>query len=77
MQKHNYRAEHWHVSEGNAVVHLVRPNSARRTEYLTLHDTLDINPGDWHQLTNLSDKQLKVIEIQFGKDCIEEDIERK
>jgi mannose-6-phosphate isomerase-like protein (cupin superfamily) len=32
--------------------------------------------NQWHQLANESDKPCKVIEIQYGKDCLEDDIER-
>ena len=33
--------------------------------------------GMWHQLVNESDKVLEIIELQFGTECNEEDIERK
>jgi mannose-6-phosphate isomerase-like protein (cupin superfamily) len=36
-----------------------------------------INRNEWHQLVNNTSTPLKVIEIQFGEQCIEEDIERK
>ena len=36
-----------------------------------------INRNEWHQLVNKTDNPLKVIEIQFGEQCVEEDIERK
>jgi len=32
--------------------------------------------NEWHQLVNEENTPLKVIEIQFGDDCIEDDIER-
>lgn len=33
--------------------------------------------GLWHQLSNESDKVLEIIELQFGEECNEEDIERE
>lgn len=33
--------------------------------------------GTWHQLINDSDFPLEIIELQFGLECIEEDIERR
>jgi mannose-6-phosphate isomerase-like protein (cupin superfamily) len=36
-----------------------------------------ISRNEWHQLVNEKDTPLKVIEIQFGEKCVEEDIERK
>ena len=35
-----------------------------------------IYENQWHQIANESDKPCKVIEIQYGKDCSEDDIER-
>lgn len=31
----------------------------------------------WHQLINDSDVHLEIIELQFGQECIEEDIVRR
>ena len=36
-----------------------------------------IGRTEWHQLVNNGNTPLKVIEIQFGEKCVEEDIERK
>ena len=38
---------------------------------------LDILKNEWHQLVNETKEPLKVIEIQYGENCIEEDIERQ
>jgi mannose-6-phosphate isomerase-like protein (cupin superfamily) len=38
---------------------------------------MKIPVGGWHQLTNPFDEPCKIIEIQYGIKCIEEDIERK
>ena len=32
--------------------------------------------GHWHQITNPSKVKTHIIEIQYGEDCIESDIER-
>ena len=44
---------------------------------MTVHEACWINRNEWHQLCNETDQPLKLIEIQFGEDCVEEDIERK
>jgi mannose-6-phosphate isomerase-like protein (cupin superfamily) len=31
----------------------------------------------WHQLVNAHDTPLKLVEIQYGTNCVEEDIERR
>jgi mannose-6-phosphate isomerase-like protein (cupin superfamily) len=42
-----------------------------------VHDRIDIPIGEWHRLENPVTSPCKVIEIQFGSGCLEEDIERK
>jgi mannose-6-phosphate isomerase-like protein (cupin superfamily) len=32
--------------------------------------------GEWHQITNPFDETCHLIEIQYGEECIEDDIER-
>jgi len=79
MQRHEQRAEFWFVAEGQATVYTVDPNS---TEYEIMekprqHEHCWIELGAWHQLCNDTDQPLKLIEIQYGADCVEQDIERK
>jgi cytidyltransferase-like protein len=79
MQRHDKRAEFWFVAEGEATVYTVDPHS---TEYDLLasparHQATWIKLNEWHQLCNETDQPLKLIEIQYGENCIEEDIERK
>jgi len=78
MQRHQDRAEHWFVAEGTATVYTLDRGSD-----VDLHGTYDkfrslhIGKQEWHQLCNETDKPLKIIEIQYGDNCIEDDIERK
>jgi cytidyltransferase-like protein len=72
MQRHSHRAELWFVAEGEATL-----NWEFGGEKIRLHRQQTINVGEWHQLHNPTDKPLRVIEIQYGDDCIEEDILRK
>lgn len=79
MQRHEKRAEFWFVAEGQATVYTVDPNS---TDYdikasPSKHQHCWIALNEWHQLCNETDKPLKLIEIQYGENCVEEDIERK
>ena len=78
MQRHQDRAEHWFVAEGTATVYTV--NRSSDTDLLgefKQHQHIHINREEWHQLCNETDLPLKVVEIQYGKNCVEEDIERK
>lgn len=72
MQRHKYRTEIWFVAEGEAGL-----NWDFGGEKIKLYKQEIIQAGEWHQLHNPTDKPLKVIEIQYGESCVEEDIERK
>jgi len=77
MQRHQDRAEHWFVSEGTATVYTVDQSTdmdllGEFTRFQYIH----INKHQWHKLCNETDQPLKVVEIQYGDRCIEEDIER-
>jgi len=77
MQKHQERSEHWFVSEGTATVYTL--NVSSDAEILGIykeHQSLHIPNNRWHMLANETDKPLKIVEIQYGTNCVEEDIER-
>jgi cytidyltransferase-like protein len=78
MQKHKSRSEYWIVSEGQAVVNRATPlDFELPPAVLDKHDQLHVVKQEWHQLTNPYDYPLKIVEVQYGDQCIEEDIERK
>ncbi len=78
MQRHQYRAEYWIVSDGTAVVNSTMAGGyALPPKHLTRHEEYKIAVGEWHQLTNPFNDPVKIVEIQYGEHCIEEDIERK
>jgi mannose-6-phosphate isomerase-like protein (cupin superfamily) len=78
MQKHSQRSEYWLVHEGRAtVVHQRNVGSDTVISHLYQHDELHIPVGAWHQLANDFTQPLRIIEIQYGENCIEEDIERR
>ena len=78
MQRHNHRSEYWIVSEGRANVNsMMSGGYALPTSELALHEEFKVPANEWHQLTNPYDSPVKIVEIQYGKICTEEDIERK
>lgn len=78
MQKHKQRAEFWFVSEGEASVYtLNRKTDSELVGKFTQFDHTWIANNEWHQLVNETLEPLRIIEIQYGSDCSEEDIERK
>ncbi len=77
-QKHEKRAEHWFIAEGTAEVYtLNRSTDAELLGIFHKHQSLHIKKSEWHQICNPSNVPLKIVEIQYGSDCVEEDIERK
>jgi cytidyltransferase-like protein len=78
MQRHQDRAEHWHVSAGTATVYSINRKSDQESlGQFGLHTHIHINSNEWHQLCNETDHPLKIVEIQYGDNCVEDDIERK
>jgi len=76
-QKHYKRSEQWIVLEG-----VVKMN----TEWENKSDTVHLKPHTmpyeigkevWHKASNPNGENAHVLEIQWGHECIEEDIERR
>lgn len=78
MQRHSNRAEFWLVSSGTATVYTVNSKTDLELQgHYAQHEHLHIAQKQWHQLANETSEPLKLIEIQYGTQCIEEDIERQ
>lgn len=72
LQRHFYRAEFWIVVEGTGLLEL----DNKKLE-LKPQTTVTIQPLQWHKLLNTSNRLLRLVEIQYGSECDEADIERK
>jgi cytidyltransferase-like protein len=79
MQRHDSRAEFWFVAQGEATVYTLDEASTDQEVKcsLTAHQNTFIAVNEWHQLCNETNQPLKLIEIQYGERCVEEDIERR
>lgn len=78
MQRHAKRSEHWHVTDGKCVVNSTTQNGYNLpSKILKRHDHYQVPVGEWHQLTNPYNEPCKIVEIQYGIACTEEDIERR
>ena len=78
MQRHSDRKEHWLVSHGKATVYTISSASSDfelMGEYKK-HDSVHIAQNEWHMLTNETKEPCRIVEIQFGKSCREDDILR-
>lgn len=78
MQRHQDRAEHWFVADGQATVYSInRKSDAELLGVFEKHQHIHIDKQEWHQLCNETDHPLRVVEIQYGIRCEEQDIERQ
>lgn len=78
MQRHQDRAEHWFVADGQATVYSInRKSDAELLGVFEKHQHIHIDKQEWHQLCNETDHPLRVVEIQYGTRCEEQDIERQ
>jgi cytidyltransferase-like protein len=77
FQKHSKRHEIWIVSKGSCVVNYKKdhPNN-KKNVHLNKFDHYIVPLGTWHQITNPFDEICHLIEIQYGEECVEHDIER-
>ena len=77
FQKHFKRHEIWMVSKGSCVVNFSKddPDNKQNIQ-LNKFDHYLVPLGEWHQITNPFDKTCHLIEIQYGEECVEDDIER-
>ena len=77
FQKHFKRHEIWMVSKGSCVVNFSKddPDNKQNIQ-LNKFDHYLVPLGEWHQITNPFDEICHLIEIQYGEECVEDDIER-
>ncbi|MDA7541834.1 adenylyltransferase/cytidyltransferase family protein [Gammaproteobacteria bacterium] len=78
FQRHFKRNEIWLISEGSCTVSYSDNPIEKEKEHIQLNkfDHYFVPIGHWHQITNPSKVKTHIIEIQYGEDCIESDIER-
>lgn len=72
MQRHKMRSEYWKVTQGMAKV----INDTGSTT-IGVHGQYFVARSEWHQLTNPFPEPCKIVEIQYGPECTEDDIERR
>ena len=77
FQKHFKRHEIWLVSQRSCVVNYSKDSPENR-ENVTLNkfDKYIVPLGEWHQITNPFNETCRIIEIQYGQEVVEDDIER-
>jgi cytidyltransferase-like protein len=76
MQKHFKRNEYWIVSEGKCMLEQ-NVDGKESHKQLHKHQTVLIEKQSWHRLYNPFSEPCRIVEVQYGEKCEEEDIERK
>ena len=79
-QRHFKRAEHWYVLKGEVNIKTEDDRELTticKNTTLAEHNTYVIEENVWHKATNLTKEYCHILEVQYGDECIEEDIERK
>lgn len=77
FQRHKKRNEFWLVSKGSCDVRHSKSSSEDYLEKrLYKHDYLFILQDEWHQIINPYQETCHIVEIQYGEETNEEDIER-
>ena len=78
-QRHFKRDEIWFISHGGCRVKHGRvsdnPNASEFYD-LTTDLVFIVRKGEWHQIINLHNEPCHIIEIQYGEETTEDDIER-
>jgi mannose-6-phosphate isomerase-like protein (cupin superfamily) len=78
LQRHFKRNEFWFVTHGACHAFSTMSNGyALPIVLLKEHLHHFIPKGEWHQLRNPYEVPCRIVEIQYGEDCTEDDIERK
>ena len=76
-QRHFKRSEMWFISKGRLnVKHSFSTPENFQVHTIEKDQFFHVKQGDWHQAYNPFDEPCHIIEIQYGEECIEEDIER-
>ena len=77
FQKHFLRNEIWFVSKGQCSVNFSKDDPDNFKE-ISLHteETFHVQKQAWHQIFNPFDEPCHIIEIQYGEETNEDDIER-
>jgi cytidyltransferase-like protein len=76
-QRHFHRGEIWFVSSGECLIKYSKKDPEKTKELLlSKHEIFHVKKETWHQAINVSNDECHIIEIQYGSERNEEDIER-
>ena len=78
FQRHFCRREIWLVSSGKCLINFSKDDNPDNKDEIVLnkHDHFFVDLKQWHQITNPYEEECRIIEIQYGSETSEDDIER-
>ena len=76
-QRHFKRNELWFCQKGKCIVKH-KKNNSKNSKVFTLkeNEIFTVEQKDWHQIINYTKDPCYIIEIQYGEETLENDIER-
>ncbi len=79
MQRHFKRSEHWYVLKGSCTLNTYRGDYVYESQVLCEHPRVGavIDREVWHQGQNHTNEPCHILEVQYGDECVESDIERR
>jgi mannose-6-phosphate isomerase-like protein (cupin superfamily) len=75
-QRHFKRSEHWYILEG-VVKMKTEYNNSKNSVHLHPGRSYEIGTEVWHKASNPNGENAHILEIQWGSECVETDIERR
>ena len=76
-QRHFLRSEHWYVLKGSCTLRTEYKNVTQQVDLTELTSGYVIGKEVWHKVTNNTENFCHILEVQYGKQCVENDIERR
>lgn len=76
MQYHKLRSEFWFIESGEGTIYS-EVNNVETSFKIYPHQSHFVRNLEWHRIENTGKEPLCIVEIQYGVECIEEDIVRK
>jgi cytidyltransferase-like protein len=79
-QRHFKRSEHWYVLKGECSIKTIDEEADSmevKQKHLEQNESFVIPQGVWHQGINRGSQPCHVLEVQYGSECVESDIQRR
>jgi len=76
-QRHFKRSEHWYVLKGQCALTTEWDDRVTTSLLTELTSGYAIGQQVWHQASNNTKDLCHILEVQYGEECVEEDIERR